>query len=146
MYCLVQVYYKPLFMMASSNGILEIFSALVAICMENSLVPGEFPTQRSVTQSFDVFFDLHLNDWLSKQWWGWWFETPLCPLWRHRNVLSILGPWPQCARVHGPSSWRNRQSRSGHLWSIHNRTPWVSAGVLCFCETIDQFHKESMGS
>ena len=22
---------------------------------------------------------------LSKQWWGWWFETSSCPLWRHRN-------------------------------------------------------------
>ena len=28
---------------------------------------GEFPTQRPVTRSFDVFFDLHLNKWLSKQ-------------------------------------------------------------------------------
>ena len=25
-----------------------------------------------------------LNKWLSKQSWGWWFETPLCLLWRHR--------------------------------------------------------------
>ena len=35
--------------------------------------------------SFDVFFDLHPNKRLSKQWWGWWFETPSFPLWRHRN-------------------------------------------------------------
>ena len=28
--------------------------------------PGEFPTQRPVTQSFDVFFDLRLNQRLSK--------------------------------------------------------------------------------
>ena len=27
----------------------------------------EFPAQRPVTQSFDVFFDLHLNKRLSKQ-------------------------------------------------------------------------------
>ena len=51
----------------------------------NSPVPGEFPAQRPVTRSFDVFFDLHPNKRLSKQWWGWWFETPSCPLWRHRN-------------------------------------------------------------
>ena len=38
--------------------------------------PGEFPTQRPVTRSFDVFFDLRLNKRLSKQPWGWWFETP----------------------------------------------------------------------
>ena len=43
------------------------------------------PTQRPVTWSFDVFFDLRLNKRLSKQWWGWWFETPSCPLWRHSN-------------------------------------------------------------
>ena len=30
--------------------------------------PGEFPTQRPVTRSFEVFFDLHLNKRLSKQW------------------------------------------------------------------------------
>ena len=45
---------------------------------------GEFPTQRPVTRSF-VVFDLHLNKRLSKHSWGWWFETPSSPLWRHCN-------------------------------------------------------------
>ena len=40
---------------------METFSALLAICAGNSPVPGEFPTQRPVTQIFDVFFDLRLN-------------------------------------------------------------------------------------
>ena len=31
----------------------------------------EFPAQRPVTRSFDVFFDLRLNKRLSKQWWSW---------------------------------------------------------------------------
>ena len=57
-------------------------------------VPGEFPTQRPVTRSFDVFFDLRLNKRLSKQSWGWWFETPLRPLWRHGNV-TWPGIWPR---------------------------------------------------
>ena len=35
---------------------METFSALLAICAGNSPVPGEFPAQRPVTQSFDVFF------------------------------------------------------------------------------------------
>ena len=48
----------------------------------------EFPAQMPVTRSFDVFFDLHLNKRLSKQSWGWWFETPSRSLWRHRNVDS----------------------------------------------------------
>ena len=40
---------------------MESFSALLAICAGNSPVPGEFPTQRPVTRSFDVFFDLRPN-------------------------------------------------------------------------------------
>ena len=47
-----------------------------------------FPTQRPVTRSFDVFFDLRLNTRLSKQSWGWWFETLSRPLWRHCNVTA----------------------------------------------------------
>ena len=64
---------------------METFFALLAICAGNSLVTGEFPAQRPVTRSFDVFFDLRLNKHLSKQSWGWWFETPSRPLWRHCN-------------------------------------------------------------
>ena len=45
---------------------METFSALLAICVGNSPVPGEFPIQKPVTRSFDVFFDLRLNKWLSK--------------------------------------------------------------------------------
>ena len=40
---------------------METFSALLAICAGNSPVPGEYPAQRPVTWSFDVFFDLPLN-------------------------------------------------------------------------------------
>ena len=64
---------------------METFSALLAICAGNSPVLGEFPTQRPVTRSFDVFFDLRLNKRLSKQWWGWWCETLSRPIWRHSN-------------------------------------------------------------
>ena len=66
---------------------METFFALLAVCAGNSPVTGEFPTQRPVTRSFDVFFDLRLNKQLSKQSSGWWFETPPSPLWRHCNVL-----------------------------------------------------------
>ena len=64
---------------------METFSALLAICPGNSPVSGEFPAQRPVTRSFDVFFDLRMNKRLSKQWRGWWFETLSRPLWRHCN-------------------------------------------------------------
>ena len=68
---------------------METFSALLAICAGNSPVPGELPAQRPVTRSFDIFFDLRPNKQLSKQRWGWWFETLSCPLWRHRNIMMI---------------------------------------------------------
>ena len=47
---------------------METFSALLVICAGNSPVPGvpgEFPAQRPVTRSFDIFFDLRLNKQLS---------------------------------------------------------------------------------
>ena len=68
-------------MMTSPNGNI---SALLAICAGNSPLTGEFPAQRPVTRSFDVFFDLRLNKRFIKQSWGWWFETLSRPLWRHR--------------------------------------------------------------
>ena len=84
---------------------MEIFSELLAIYAGNSPATGEFPTQRPVTRSFDVYFDLRPNERLSKQWWGWWFETLSRSLWRHRNVeklpqLVVLqifqGSYPSC--------------------------------------------------
>ena len=69
---------------------METFSALLAIRAGNSPVSGEFPTQRPVTRSFDVFSDLRLNKGLRKQSWGWGFETLSRPIWRHRNVFYIL--------------------------------------------------------
>ena len=72
---------------------METFSALLAICAGNSPVSGECPTQRPVTRSFDAYFDLRPNKRLSKQSWGWWFETLSPPLWRHRNALYIYTAW-----------------------------------------------------
>ena len=37
---------------------METFSALLALCVGNPAVTGGFPSQRPVTRSFDVFFDL----------------------------------------------------------------------------------------
>ena len=69
-------------MVTSSNG--NIFRVTGPLCWEFT-GPCEFPTQRPVTRSFDVFFDLRLNKRLSEQPWGWWVETPSWSLWRQCN-------------------------------------------------------------
>ena len=69
---------------------METYSALLALCARNSPVTGEFPAQRPVTRSFDVFFHLRLNQHLSKQWRRRWFVTPSRPIWRHcHGYLSL---------------------------------------------------------
>ena len=55
---------------------METLSTLLAICVGNSPITGEYPAQGPVTWSFDVFFDLRLNKRLSKEWRNRWFETP----------------------------------------------------------------------
>ena len=67
---------------------METFSALLNICARNSPVAGEFLAQRPVTRSFDVFFDLGLNERLGKQSWDWWFKTPSRTLWRHSDAMD----------------------------------------------------------
>ena len=46
---------------------METFTMLLALCAGNSPVTGEFPSQRPVTRSFNVFFDRGLNKRLNKQ-------------------------------------------------------------------------------
>ena len=72
---------------------METFSALLALCAGKSPVPSDFPAQRPVTRSFDVFYDLRPNKRLNKQSRGWWFERPSRPLWRHHNVSWLFGDY-----------------------------------------------------
>ena len=88
----------PVAQMAWWRHEMETFSVLLAICAGNSSVIGEFPTQRPVTRSFDVFFDLCLNKRLSKQSWGWWFETPWRSLRRHCKT-DAWHPCHKCAMI-----------------------------------------------
>ena len=47
---------------------MEKFSALLAICAGNSPVPGEFPTQRPVTRSFDaLLICARINGWVNNR-------------------------------------------------------------------------------
>ena len=77
--------------MTSSNG--NLFRVTGHLC-------GEF--------SFDVCFDLRLNKRLSKQSWGWWFETQSCSLWRHFNVWGMpdmAGPHITDRNICRHSAW-----------------------------------------
>ena len=69
---------------------METYSALLALCVGDLLVTGEFPSQRPVTLSFDVFFDLRPNKRFSKQSWGWWFETPSRSLWHYYFLFFLF--------------------------------------------------------
>ena len=103
---------------------METFSALLTFCAGNSPVPGEFPAQRPVTRSFDVFFELHVNKQLSKQSPGWWFETPSGSLWRQCNVLCYALLW-SCTDLL-ICIWR---------CCLHNGVHFVSA-AMCWIKSV----------
>ena len=73
--CLTTIAHRspPTILMTSSN--LNI-SASLALFVGISPVTGEFPSQRPVTRSLDVFFDLRQNQQLNKRWRRRLFETP----------------------------------------------------------------------
>ena len=89
---------------------METFSALLALCAGNSPVNGEFPAQWPVRRSFDASYDLRLNKRLSKQMWGWWFETPSCPLWHHCNATCPLSYMLDGCRWTKSSMWVQKLS------------------------------------
>ena len=103
-------------MTTSSNG--NIFHVTGPLCGEFT---GEwwFPEEKPVTQCFDIFFDLRLNQQLSKQWRCWWFKMPWCSLWYHCNgSIGSLFLW-----------WVSLQSSYGHYSQIWM---WCSMGTQCF--------------
>ena len=70
-------------MKTSSNG--NIFRVPGHLCVEFTCHRW-IPHTKAIELSFHVLFDLRQNKRLSKQSWGWWFETPSRPLWRHYNA------------------------------------------------------------
>ena len=81
---------------------METFSTLLALCAGNSPVTSEFPSQRPVTQSCNIFFHLCLNKQLSKQSWVWWFEMQSRSLWHHCNEW-MSGLWNSLIVFGAPS-------------------------------------------
>ena len=74
-----------------------------ALCEGNPPVIGEFPSQRPVTRSFDVFFHLRLNQRLCKQSRRRWFDTPSHSLWRHCYVFRYYWPFVSGTTCYLPS-------------------------------------------
>ena len=66
----------------------------MALCKHDDVIKWRhFPRYWTFVRGF---FDPRPNKQLSKQWWGWWFETPSSPLWRHCNetvVSPVLTHW-----------------------------------------------------
>ena len=88
-------YFAPILnayiVMTSSHG--NIFRVTGHLCREFT---GDRWISRTKASDAELwfFFDLRLNKRLSKQWWGWWFETPSRPLWRHCNGKFRPAPPP----------------------------------------------------
>ena len=91
-----------IFMMTSH---METFSALLVLCDGKPPVIGGFPSQRPVTRSFDVGFDVRLVKRFDKQWNCWWFETPFCAC----DVTVMLF---RCGYVFAVGSFVNRFSKN----------------------------------
>ena len=99
---------------------METFSALLVLCAKYSPVTGEFYSQRPVTWSFDIFFDLRPNKRLSKQSWGWWFETPSRSLLGHCNDYAWL--------TH--DFWAILQLFNGTKWLVCVTWKWITVDSL----------------
>ena len=109
---------------------------------------------RPVTQSFDFFFDLRLNKRLSKQSWGWWFETPPCPLWRQCNGMACTDfTMGICYLIPIPGPGGKMAIR---CWSKHcsdvtksamaSRTTGVSIVYSTVCSGVDRRKHQSSAS
>ena len=136
---LVSFFYQQrnVIMMTSSNG--NTFRITGHLFGEFT-GPGEFPTQKPVAQSCDIFFDLRLNKRLSKQSWGWWFETQSHPSWRQCNVETIMatscrfpfviGTWWQVYHMRGLQTRTNEQI--GFIWQGFPMKYALCLVMLCF--------------
>ena len=64
---------------------METFSALLALCVVNSPVTGEFPSQRPVTRSFDVYLICaSIKGWVNNR------EAGDLRRYRARYVLTVM--------------------------------------------------------
>ena len=104
---------------------METFSALLALCSGNPPITGGFPSQSTVTRSFDVFFDLRLNKRLSIQSRRRCFETPCGSLWRHCNAYSRRWMCVQRTGIErGVYIWTNKELSKWLCWILQTIWSW----------------------
>ena len=101
---------------------METFSALLALCAGNSPVPS----QRPVTRSFDVLFDLRMNKRSNKQSWGCHrahYDVTLMNPGKESRLfdkgIPAIGKYVRCSLL-----WSAIRYRSGNRWPTKN--PWSS--------------------
>ena len=109
---------------------METFSVLLAFVRE---IHRWIPLTKASDAELWFFFDLRLDKRLSKQSWGWWFETPPCPLWRHCNDKMFLVSSCSCLC---PIHWIQMLSREWRCcWSSVDRRCsnyiWVYCLLRC---------------
>ena len=95
---------------------METFSALLALCAWNSLVTGEFPSQRPVTQSFDFCL---IYAWTN----GWVNNRETGDLRRHRAHYDVI---VLAVRITDPLWWEP----IGYRWIPLINGPWCEAWML----------------
>ena len=81
-------------MMTTSNG--NIFRVTGHLCGEftgRRWIPPHKGQWRGAWMCSLIF--AWTNGWINNQPWGWWFETPSRPLWRHSNG-NALSAWAKC--------------------------------------------------
>ena len=102
---------------------METFSALLAICVGNSLVTGEFPAQGPVTRSFYVFLDLHLNKQLVN-------NREAGDLRRHSAHYDIIVMIIKDERVVFSNAYMEPQTKIKYYWKGILASMWY---LFCFC-------------
>ena len=126
---------------------METFSASLVLCVGNSPVTGEFPSQRPVTRSFDVFFFIcaWTNDWENNRDSGdsrrhrAHYDVIVMKSARHQDLccnhqryfaswhltgqygrLGMLIPWvsPSCQSVQLIGPWQIMTSSNGNIFRV----------------------------
>ena len=132
-------------MMTSSNW--NIFRVTDPLCGE---LTGLRWTPRTKASDAELlcFLWSALNKLSSKQWWGWWFETPSRPLWRHCNVIKYSPSSGVLYNAYSSkwvisiffsnnntshTSWNVRESNKSNILAVSWRKMWKTTDVCVLC-------------